>query len=52
MNKLSDFIQQLEMPSQSNIMEALIDNKSSQKLNKTHTSTLKKLARQIFLSKK
>lgn len=52
MNKLSDFIHQLEMPSHSNIVEALIDNKSSQKLSLPYKSSLEKLARQVFLSTK
>lgn len=48
MNKLSNFIHQLEMPSQDEIVQALTD-KSSQKLKQTFKFTLEKLAKQIFL---
>ncbi|NHJ04317.1 MAG: hypothetical protein EAX90_05810 [Candidatus Heimdallarchaeota archaeon] len=49
MNKLSDFIYQLENTTQSTLIQALIDKKSSQKLKQIYKSTLEKLARQIFL---
>lgn len=47
-NKLSNFVQQLEMPSKSKIVLALID-KSSQKLKQTYKFALETLAKQIFL---
>ncbi|NHK31726.1 MAG: tetratricopeptide repeat protein [Asgard group archaeon] len=51
MNKLSNFIHQLEKPTHSKLVQALIDDKSSQKLSIPHKSSLEKLARQVFLPK-
>ncbi len=52
MNKLSNFIHQLEMPSQNKIVQALVNKQSSQKLKQTFKFALEKLAKQIFLPAK
>ncbi len=52
MNKLSNFIQQLEVPSHSKIVQALYDKRSSQKLSVPHKSSLEKLVQQVFLPSK
>jgi len=52
MSKLSNFIHQLEMPSQVKIVQALTDKENSQKLKQTDKFALGKLAKKIFLPTK
>ncbi len=52
LNKLSNFIHQLEMPSQDKIVQALTDKENSQKLKQSHKFALGKIAKEIFLPTK
>ena len=49
MNKLSNFIDQLEMPSQSKIIQALNNKIDSQKIEQSIKSELENLGKEIFL---